>query len=241
MAAGEGECLFCYEKSEDLLISLFYIANINCYLRLQRTMAKQTLIKKHYRSCNLCEAICGLVIEHKNGEILSIKGDPEDPLSKGHICPKAVALQDIYHDPKRLKKPVKRTANGWQEISWQQAYKEVGENIKKLQSEYGKDAIALYQGNPSVHNYGTLLFSGGLRRALSTKNKYSATSLDQLPHQYVAQLMFGHELMIPIPDIDRTDFFLIIGANPLASNGSMMTALAWQIVLKKCKKEVERL
>lgn len=199
-------------------------------------MENQSSTLKHYRACNLCEAICGLIIEHKDGEIISIKGDPDDPLSKGHICPKAVALQDIYHDPKRLKRPIKRTADGWQEISWQQAYKEVGENIKKLQKEYGKDAIAIYQGNPSVHNYGTLLFSGGLRRALGTKNKYSATSLDQLPHQYVAQQMFGHELMIPIPDIDRTNFFVIIGGNPLASNGSMMTAPGMAKRLKEVQK-----
>lgn len=165
-----------------------------------------------------------MIIEHQDGEILSIKGDPDDPLSKGHICPKAVALQDIYHDPQRLKKPIKRTVDGWEEISWQQAYKEVGHNIKQLQKDYSNDAIAIYQGNPSVHNYSNLLFSGSLRKALGTINKYSATSLDQLPHQYVAQLMFGHELLIPIPDIDRTNFFLIIGGNPLASNGSMMTA-----------------
>jgi anaerobic selenocysteine-containing dehydrogenase len=199
-------------------------------------MENNSAAKKHYRACNLCEAICGLVIEHKDGEILSIKGDPDDPLSKGHICPKAVALQDIYHDPKRLKKPVKRTAEGWQEISWQQAYTEAGKNIKKIKQKYGKDAIATYQGNPSVHNYGTLLFSGALKRALDTKNRYSATSLDQLPHQYVAQLMFGHELLIPIPDIDRTDFFLIIGGNPLASNGSMMTAPGMANRLKAVRK-----
>jgi len=199
-------------------------------------MENQSAIKKHYRACNLCEAICGLVIEHQVGKILSIKGDPDDPFSKGHICPKAVALQDIYQDPKRLKKPVKRTAEGWQEIGWQQAYEEVGNNIKKLQAKYGKDSIGLYQGNPSVHNYGTLLFSGSLRKALGTKNKYSATSLDQLPHQYVAQLMFGHELMIPVPDIDRTEFFLVIGANPLASNGSMMTAPGMENRMKAVQK-----
>lgn len=178
----------------------------------------------HYRSCNLCEAICGIVIEHQNGEILSIKGDKDDPFSKGHICPKAVALQDIYNHPDRLKQPIQKTKNGWQEISWDDAYKITSDKIKDLQKQYGKDSIAFYQGNPSVHNYGTMLFSGQLRKALKTKNNYSATSLDQLPHQYVAQLMFGHPLMIPVPDIDRTDYFLIIGGNPLASNGSMMTA-----------------
>jgi anaerobic selenocysteine-containing dehydrogenase len=199
-------------------------------------MKNNSVIEKHHRACNLCEAICGLVIEHQEGKILSIKGDPDDPLSKGHICPKAVALQDIYHDPKRLKQPVKRTADGWQEISWRQAYAEAGKNIKNIQKKYGKNSVATYQGNPSVHNYGTLLFGGVLKKALGTNNRYSATSLDQLPHQYVAQLMFGHELLIPIPDIDRTHFMLIIGGNPLASNGSMMTAPGMANRLKAVQK-----
>ncbi len=187
-------------------------------------MENNSPIKKHYRACNLCEAICGLVIEHTAGEIISIKGDTKDPLSKGHICPKALALEDIYVDPQRLRKPIKKTISGWVEISWSQAYIEVSDNIKRLQKKYGNDTIAFYQGNPTVHNYGSMLFNGNLRRALRTKNNYSAASLDQLPQQYVAQLMFGHPLMIPVPDIDRTNFFLIIGGNPLVSNGSMMTA-----------------
>lgn len=178
----------------------------------------------HYRACNLCEAICGIVIEHQGEHIISIKGDKDDPFSKGHICPKAVALQDIYNHPDRLKHPMQKTKSGWTEISWKDAYQITSDKIREIQKEYGRDSIAFYQGNPSVHNYGTMLFSGQLRKALGTKNNYSATSLDQLPHQYVAQLMFGHPLMIPVPDIDRTDYFLIIGGNPLASNGSMMTA-----------------
>lgn len=203
---------------------IFKFANLNSYLSLTHIMKNHSAIKIHYRACNLCEAICGLVIEHRDGEIISIKGDKEDPFSKGHICPKALALEDIYHDPNRLRTPIKRTDKGWEEISWPQAYKEVGTNIKRIQKEFGDDAIAFYQGNPTVHNYGSMLFNGNLRKALRTKNNYSATSLDQLPHQYVAQLMFGHPLMIPVPDIDHTNFFLIIGGNPLVSNGSMMTA-----------------
>ncbi|PCI09915.1 MAG: dehydrogenase [Flavobacteriaceae bacterium] len=187
-------------------------------------MKNNSTTQKHYRSCNLCEAICGIVIEHQNGEILSIKGDKEDPFSKGHICPKALALQDIYNHPDRLKQPLQKTRSGWKQISWKDAYQITSDKIKEIQAQHGNDAIAFYQGNPSVHNYGTMLFSGNLRKALRTKNNYSATSLDQLPHQYVAQLMFGHPLMIPVPDIDRTDYFLIIGANPMASNGSIMTA-----------------
>ncbi len=187
-------------------------------------MKNNSATQKHYRSCNLCEAVCGIVVEHQEGKIISIKGDKDDPFSKGHICPKAVALQDVYNSPDRLKQPLQKTKSGWEQISWKDAYQITADKIKEIQAQHGKDSIAFYQGNPSVHNYGTMLFSGNLRKALKTKNNYSATSLDQLPHQYVAQIMFGHPLMIPVPDIDRTDYFLIIGGNPLASNGSMMTA-----------------
>jgi len=199
-------------------------------------MKKNSATQKHYRSCNLCEAVCGIVVEHQEGEILSIRGDKDDPFSKGYICPKAVALQDIYNNPDRLKQPLQKTKSGWKQISWSDAYRITSDKIKEIQACHGRDAIGFYQGNPSVHNYGTMLFSSNLRKVLKTKNNYSATSLDQLPHQYVAQLMFGHPLMIPVPDVDRTDFFLIIGANPLASNGSMMTAPGVAGKIKNIKK-----
>ncbi len=181
-------------------------------------------VKTHFRTCNLCEAMCGIVIEHQNDEVISIKGDEKDPFSKGFICPKAIALQDIYHDPDRLKKPVKKENGQWIEISWDQAFDEIAENIKHISGKYGRDAIGIYQGNPTVHNYGSALFSPDFIRTLRTKNKFSATSVDQLPHHFASQFMFGHQLLIPIPDIDRTDFFLVLGANPMASNGSLMTA-----------------
>lgn len=179
---------------------------------------------KHYRNCNLCEAICGIEITHEKGEILKIEGDKADSFSRGHICPKAVALQDIYEDKNRLRKPVKRTAKGWEEISWDEAFDEVADKISDIQTRFGRESVAVYQGNPSVHNLGTMLNSRELLKALKTKNNYSATSVDQLPHHFASQLMFGHPFMIPIPDIDHTDFFLILGGNPLASNGSLMTA-----------------
>lgn len=178
----------------------------------------------HYRACNLCEAICGIEIEHENGEILSIKGDKNDPFSRGHICPKALALKDIYEDANRLKFPVKKTENGWQKISWDEAFDEIAFKIKDIQTKYGRNAVAVFQGNPSVHNFGTLLNSGSLLKVIKSQNNFSATSVDQLPHHFAGWAMFGHPLLIPIPDIDRTDFFLILGANPLASNGSLMTA-----------------
>ena len=187
-------------------------------------MISSTNIRTHYRACNLCEAICGLEITiNENNEILTINGDKNDPFSRGHICPKAVGLKDIYLDENRLKQPVRRTETGWETISWNEAFDEVASKLKSIQNQHGKNAVGVYQGNPSVHNSGTLLTAPAFLRALGTKNRFSATSADQLPHHFVAWQMFGHPLLLPIPDIDRTDFMLIIGANPLASNGSLMT------------------
>ncbi len=180
--------------------------------------------KTHYIACNLCEAICGLEIKLKEGQIKSIRGDAQDPISKGHICPKAVALQDIYNDPDRLRTPIKKTDNGWQAISWKQAYKEVTKQLKRIQRQHGKNAVAVYLGNPTVHNLDALLFGPMFFRTLKTKSRYSATSVDQLPEQLVSLLMFGHSLLIPLPDLDRTGFHIIFGANPVVSNGSLMTA-----------------
>jgi len=178
----------------------------------------------HYRTCNLCEAMCGLEIEHKDGNVLSIKGDKQDTFSNGFICPKAVALQDIYNDPDRLRQPVKRVNDEWQKIGWDEALREVSQRLLSIKKKYGNKSVGIYQGNPTVHNYGTMLFMRNLTKALGIRNKFSATSVDQLPHHMASQYMFGHNLLIPIPDIDRTDFFLIIGANPVVSNGSLMTA-----------------
>ena len=177
-----------------------------------------------YHACNLCEAICGLEFKLQNKQIISIKGDKNDPLSKGHICPKAIALQDIYNDPDRLKLPIKNTIDGWKEIPWDQAFDEVADNIKQIQKQYGNNAVAIYQGNPTVHNLDAMLLASSFVRSVRTSNIYSATSVDQLPEQLVSLLMFGHSLMIPLPDLDRTDFIIIIGANPVVSNGSLMTA-----------------
>ena len=180
--------------------------------------------RTHHIACNLCEAICGLEIRVENNQVKSIKGDKLDPISKGHICPKAVALQDIYNDPDRLRTPLKKTADGWQEIPWKQAFDEVAGELKRIQLEHGKNSVAIYLGNPTVHNLDALLFGPMFYRSLKTKNRYSATSVDQLPEQLVSLKMFGHSLLIPLPDLDRTHFHVILGANPVVSNGSLMTA-----------------
>ena len=180
-------------------------------------------IKTHYRACNLCEAICGLEIKTQGDQVISIKGDKQDPLSRGYICPKGTAMQDIYTDPDRLRQPVKRSGDTWETISWDEAFETVAERIVAVQEQHGADSVAFFAGNPNVHNYGSMTHASVLRKAVQTKIHFSATSLDQLPHHLTSYTMYGHQSLIPIPDIDHTNYMLIIGGNPLASNGSIMT------------------
>ncbi|OCT23958.1 molybdopterin oxidoreductase family protein [Pseudomonas putida] len=182
----------------------------------------------HHRACHLCEAICGLNIEVSHAPdgralISAIKGDPQDPFSRGHICPKAVALQDIQEDPDRLRQPHRRVGERWEPITWEEAFALAAERLWSIQQAHGRNAVAVYQGNPSVHNYGLMTHSNYFLGLLKTRNRFSATSVDQLPQHLTSHLMYGHGLLLPIPDIDHTDFMLILGGNPLASNGSIMT------------------
>ena len=173
--------------------------------------------------CNLCEACCGLELTIENGKVASIKGSPDDPLSRGYICPKGVSLADIYTDPDRLRRPVRRDGDEWVEIGWDEAFDLVADGLANAVNQHGRDAIGVYLGNPNIHSLGSMTHGLGLVKTLRTRNKFSATSVDQLPHQLVAHLMYGHQLFLPIPDIDRTSFLLVFGANPMASNGSLMT------------------
>jgi len=181
-------------------------------------------VQTHYRNCNICEAMCGVEIKHQDKQILSIKGDKQDPFSKGHICPKATALQDFYEDKDRLKSPIKRTENGWVELTWEEAYTEIAQQFNRVQANYGKNALGIYLGNPNAHNVGNALFLKPFMKSLGTINRFSSASTDQMPHHVASNYMFGNGMLIPVPDIDRTDFMLIIGGNPVVSNGSMMTA-----------------
>jgi anaerobic selenocysteine-containing dehydrogenase len=195
----------------------------------------------HHRTCSLCEAMCGLTVEVEGPNIRSIRGDQEDPFSRGFLCPKATALQDIHQDPDRLRFPVRRTAGGWKEVSWKDALDETAARIAQVQRSGGRDALAVYLGNPSVHNLGTILLGVPFVKALGTRNRYSATSVDQLPHHFAALLMFGHQLLLPIPDVDRTSFLLVLGGNPAVSNGSLMSAPGMPLRLKALKSRGGRL
>ncbi len=181
-------------------------------------------IETKYRTCNLCEAICGLEIKVENNKVLSIKGDELDTFSRGHICPKAVSLKDLHEDPDRLKKPLIKKEGKWETVDWDEAIKFAARSLVDVQIQHTKDAVAVYQGNPSVHNLGTSLFSPDFVRSIKTKNRYSATSVDQLGHHLAADYMLGNGLSVPVPDINRTDYWVIMGGNPMVSNGSLMTA-----------------
>ncbi len=158
-----------------------------------------------------------------NGKVTSIKGNPDDPLSRGYICPKGVSLADIYTDPDRLRRPVRRDGDHWVEIGWDEAFDLVADGLASAINQHGRNAIGVYLGNPIIHSLGGMTHAAGMVKTLGTRNRFSATSVDQLPHQLVAHLMYGHQLFLPIPDIDRTSFMLVFGANPMASNGSLMT------------------
>jgi anaerobic selenocysteine-containing dehydrogenase len=189
--------------------------------------------------CNLCEAICGLTFQVQGpgdargpqARIISVKGNDADPLSRGHICPKAVALKDLHEDPDRLRQPVKRVVedrpNGqivrWQTITWDEAFDLVVEGLARTREQHGSSAVAVYQGNPNVHNWGNVTHGHLFFSQLKTRSRFSATSVDQLPNHIVAHWLYGHQLAIPIPDIDRTHYMLVLGGNPMASNGSLMT------------------
>ncbi len=168
--------------------------------------------------------MCGVIVETSGGAVTSIVGDPDDPLSKGHICPKATALAELYTDPDRLTAPMIRRGDGFVEVSWDEAFDAVVDGLRRVQARHGPEAVGVYMGNPSIHALGAMTHGQLFFRLLKTRSRFSATSLDQLPHMLAALQMFGHQLLVPVPDIDRAHGMVIIGANPLASNGSMMSA-----------------
>ncbi|RBM19349.1 dehydrogenase [Prauserella sp. PE36] len=192
----------------------------------------------HRHSCTLCEATCGITVTVERDRVTDIRGDEADPLSRGYICPKATALADVHHDPDRLRTPLVRFGDEWVETSWPAAFELVAAGLREVRERHGKDALAVYQGNPSAHNFGLLTYGLPFFRALGTRNLYSATSVDQLPHMLAALEMFGHQLLMPVPDIDRTDLFVCLGGNPAVSNGSIMTAPNVRARLKAVRRVV---
>lgn len=175
-------------------------------------------------TCLLCEATCGISVEVDGGRPVSVRGDARDPMSQGFVCPKVVGMIDLHEDPDRLRRPVVRTGKDFREVSWDEALERAADGLARVRRRHGKDAVAVYQGNPTAHNLGLLTMGQMVARTLGTKNLYSASTADQVPHMLAAHEMFGHLLFMPVPDVDRTRHWLIVGGNPLVSNGSIMTA-----------------
>jgi len=175
------------------------------------------------RQCNLCEAGCGLVMDVEGNEIVSVSPDHDDPISRGYVCPKGMAIAAIHHDPDRLRRPMKRATDGsFHEISWDEAFDEVASRLIDIRKRHGADAIGAYFGNPMVHNYSGILLLSAFMDAIGTRNRTSAGSQDTSPRFATSYYLYGNTLVMPSPDIDRTDYFLCIGANPAVSQGSAM-------------------
>ena len=176
-----------------------------------------------HRICPLCEACCGLDVQIESGKVVAIRGQKTDVFSAGYLCPKGVALKDLHEDPDRLRTPLIKRNGGFVEASWDEAFAEIDRRLTAVRTQHGPHAVAVSAGNPSGHKFGLILYFGRLLKALGTRNVFSTSTLDQMPKQLSSGLMFGAWLSIPVPDIERCDHLLILGANPMASNGSLWT------------------
>jgi anaerobic selenocysteine-containing dehydrogenase len=178
-----------------------------------------------FATCPLCEATCGLELTLSNDGVDRIRGDADDVFSHGFICPKGASLKELHDDPDRLHTPLVRDAAGeLRPASWDEAFGEIDRRLGAIWDEHGRQALGIYIGNPSAHNLSVLIYGRVLVKALQTRNIFSASTVDQYPKQMASALLFGSGATVAVPDVDRTDHLLILGANPLASNGSLLTA-----------------
>ena len=186
-------------------------------------MSNDVEINTVHRICPLCEAACGLEIKVSKHDIISIRGHEEDVFSHGYICPKGVSLKDLHNDPDRLRTPLLKRDGQFVPISWAEAFSEIERRLVPIVAQHGRNAVATVIGNPAAHKIGLLMYFPRLARALGSHNVFSASTLDQMPKQLASGLMFGTWTSVAVPDIERADFMLIIGANPMVSNGSLWT------------------
>jgi anaerobic selenocysteine-containing dehydrogenase len=176
------------------------------------------------RTCPLCEATCGLELTLQGDKVMRIRGDRQDVFSHGYLCPKGSTLKQLHEDPDRLRQPLVKRNGRHVEVSWAEAFAEVDRLLVPIVEQHGRDAVAVYLGNPTAHHLSPQIFNRVLLQALGTRNRFSASTADQMPKQVAAGYMFGTALSVPVPDLDRTDYLLMLGANPYASNGSLCTA-----------------
>ena len=176
-----------------------------------------------FTTCPLCEATCGLELTVDGDRIAGVRGDREDALSRGYLCPKGASLGQLDADPDRVRHPLVRRDGKLAPAGWDEAFEAVHDGLMPIIEEHGRDALALYLGNPNVHTLAGGMYAGALRKASGSRNVYTASTIDQMPKHVSCGYLFGHPLAIPVPDVDRTDFLLILGADPFSSNGSLWT------------------
>lgn len=183
---------------------------------------------KHLRTCPLCEAMCGLEIHveggRQGGRVTSIRGNPDDVWSRGHLCPKGVSLGAVHHDPDRLRRPLIKVDGAWQEVSWDRAFRRCTELLTPVIEKYGIGAVTAYTGNPLAHSFSLARYAGVLMGMSGMPVTYSPGTVDQWPKNLSSHLMYGLWWNFPVPDIERTDLLVIMGANPAASQGSLLAA-----------------
>jgi anaerobic selenocysteine-containing dehydrogenase len=181
------------------------------------------MVHTAYTTCPLCEATCGLELTVDGGAIAGVRGDADDVFSRGFLCPKGASLGQLDADPDRLRMPRVRRDGKLLPATWPEAFAAVHAGLTRVFERHGRDAVALYLGNPNVHTLAGGLYAGALRRALASRNVFTASTLDQMPKHVSCGYLFGHPLAVPVPDVDRTDLLLILGADPYSSNGSLWT------------------
>jgi anaerobic selenocysteine-containing dehydrogenase len=178
-----------------------------------------------FRTCPLCEATCGLEITvNPQEQVVRIRGDQKDVFSHGFICPKGSTLKQLHEDPDRLRKPLVKRDGKHVEVSWEEAWQVVNDGLKGVIERHGRGVLSAYLGNPNAHNLGPQLFSAVMLRSMGSRNVFSASTVDQVPKHVAGGLMFGTPQSIPVPDVDHTDYLMMLGANPYASNGSLCTS-----------------
>jgi anaerobic selenocysteine-containing dehydrogenase len=178
-----------------------------------------------HRTCPICQAVCGLRITlDDTGHVTGVQGDKEDPFSKGYLCPKGASIGRLDEDPDRLRVPMIRTGDEWREATWDEAFLAVEQGLARVTEAHGRDAVAVYFGNPTWHTMAGFLYRMPLVQSLGTRNVYSSGTIDHMPKHVAVGYMYGDPFAVSVPDIDRTDFLLILGANPVESNGSIWAA-----------------
>ncbi len=180
-----------------------------------------------FRTCPLCEAGCGLQLDLTDGRVTRIRGDRDDVFSAGFLCPKGTVLGHFHDDPDRLREPMVRVDGELRPATWAEAYDRIAEGLGDVWNRHGRGALGVYLGNPMAHNLDGAMTSRTMLRSLAPGAVFSASTVDQRPRELASGLLYGQSGTIPVPDIDRTDFMIMLGANPLVSNGSLATAPDW--------------